>query len=294
MIRKILVSVTLLLAAMSLRGQSVSFVNMPDNARRLAQGGTDVSYSVSRLPERGYSGSVEATYFMWDPGSLNLYMLDGYARLGERLALSAKGRLHSIKSYVEMDGNGNLGKTFNPSEYLVGVGLHYRVGDNISLLGQVNLISSKLATNFTGQTVAADIGVAYDMNDISFALTARNVGQDLKYAGSAHSNLPMVVMLGAEKIFGINGNGLDVAVDAGYMPLHSCFVAKVGASFSIHYLVDIMAGYHFGGNDAVEPSYATVGLGLNLSVFELSAAYIISSSSWVPRNSLAFTLGARF
>ena len=294
MIRKILVSVTLLLAAMSLRGQSVSFVNMPDNARRLAQGGTDVSYSVSRLPERGYSGSVEATFFMWDPGALNLYMLDGYARLGERLALSAKGRLHSIKSYVEMDGNGNLGKTFNPSEYLVGVGLHYRVGNNISLLGQVNLISSKLATNFTGQTVAADIGVAYDMNDISFALTARNVGPDLKYAGSAHSNLPMVVMLGAEKIFGINGNGLDVAVDAGYMPLHSCFVAKVGASFSIHYLVDIMAGYHFGGNDAVEPSYATVGLGLNLSVFELSAAYIISSSSWVPRNSLAFTLGARF
>ena len=294
MIRKILVSVMLLLSALSLRGQSVSFVNMPDNARRLAQGGTDVSYSVSRLPERGYRASVEATYFMWEPGALNLYMVDGYAWLGQRLALSAKGRLHSIKSYEETDRNGNPGKTYNPSEYMFGLGLHYSVGNNISLLGQVNLISSNLATNFTGKTVAADIGVAYDMNDISFALTARNLGPDLKYSGSMHSNLPMIVMLGAEKYIGVSGNRLDVAVDAGYMPLHSCFLAKAGASFSIQYLVDIMAGYHFSGNNAVEPSYATVGLGLNVSVFELSAAYIISSSSWAPRNSLAFTLGARF
>lgn len=289
---------TVLLAGLSATAQSVLFVNLPDNARRMAMGGADVSYSVSRLQERGYHGSAEATYFIWEPGTLGnnmqYYMFDGYAALSERCGIIVEGKLHKIKNYVEMDGDGNPGKTFDPSEFMAGLGLYNRIGDNISLLTQVNLISSKLATKFAGKTVAADIGVAYDMNDVSFALTVRNLGPKLKYAESARSNLPMVVMLGAEKHFGLGGSGLEVAVDAGYMPLHSCAVAKVGAKYSIKYIVDVMAGYHFGSKAAVEPSYATVGLGVNVSVLELSAAYIIATSPWAPRNTLAFTLGARF
>ena len=294
-----MVSMAFLLAALAVRAQSVSFINLADNAERMAMGGTDVSYSVSRLQERGYSGSVEASYVVWEPSALSsssirLYMLDGFARLGENCGLIAKGKLNSISQYVSLDGNGNQGKPYSPLEFMAGLGLYYHVGSNISLLTQVNLISSKLAVNFAGTTVAADIGVAYDWNDLSLALTARNLGPKLKYAESAKEKLPMVVMFGAEKHFGLNRSSLEVALDAGFMPLHPCAVAKVGAKYSIRYVFDIMAGYHFGSNSQIEPRYGTVGLGVHVSKLNLSAVYYITNARSPLKNTFAFTVGARF
>jgi len=78
------------------------------------------------------------------------------------------------------------------------------------------------------------------------------------------------------------------------MPLHSCALAKAGIQFSLFNVADVMAGYHYGSNSRIEPSYATVGLGVNIKALRLGAAYVIPGVSSALENTLAFSLGARF
>lgn len=297
--RNISISIVLLLAAVAAQAQAVSFINLPDNAARMALGGSDVSYDVSRLQERGYYGSAEATYFIWEPsmhagGSVGRYMADGYARLGESFGISARGRVNSVRSLSYMDDSGKPGVGFNSTEFMAGVGVHYRPFNNISVLARVDLISSNLAANFAAKVVAADLGVAYDFNDLSVALTVRNLGSKLRYSGSAEEALPTAVLLGGEYLFGAGRHVVDISADAGFMPLQKCALAKVGVRLSLFSVVDIMAGYHYGSNSQLEPSYATAGLGAQISFLRLSAAYVIAGKSSPMKNTMAFTLGARF
>ena len=99
-----------------------------------------------------------------------------------------------------MDDSGKPGVGFNSTEFMAGVGVHYRPFNNISVLARVDLISSNLAANFAAKVVAADLGVAYDFNDLSVALTVRNLGSKLRYAGSVEEALPTAVLLGGRNI----------------------------------------------------------------------------------------------
>lgn len=296
MIRKIFISAAVLLAATCAWAQSVPFVNLADNARRMALGGADAAYSVSKILDESYKGSVDATYLMWQPQALNnnIVLADGYFRLSDKFAISAGGRFNMYKPYDTMNATGNPSGTFTPSEMMAFIGLNASAADNLAILADVKFITSKLAAKYSGQAVAADLGVAYDIDGLTLALSARNLGTKLSYSKTVQSNLPMTVLLGAEKSLEIGENALDFAVDAGYMPLHSCMVAKAGAEFSIQRIFDIRAGYHFGSNKAIEPSYATVGIGANVNVVRLGVAYFIAGGDSPLKNTLAFSVGARF
>jgi len=296
MIRRILVSAALLLSAFAAGAQSVPFVNIADNARRMALGGADAAYSASKILDESYKGSADATYMMWQPQALgnNLFLLDGYYKLSDKFALAAGGRFNMYRPYVAMDGNGNPGASFTPSEYMAFLGFHFGAADNLAVMADVKMISSSIAPKYAGSAFAADLGVAYDIDGLTLALSARNLGTKLSYSKTVQNKLPMTVLLGAEKTFEFGDNALDLALDAGYMPLHSCMVAKAGAEFSIQRIFDIRAGYHFGSNKAVEPSYATVGIGANVNVVRLGFTYFVAGGDSPLKNTLAFSVGARF
>ena len=296
MIRRILVSAALLLSAFAVRAQSVPFLNIADNARRMALGGADAAYSASKILDESYKGSADATYMMWQPQALgnNLFLLDGYYKLSDKFALAAGGRFNMYKPYDTMNETGNPGASYTPSEMMGFLGFHFGAADNLAIIANAKFISSKLASKYEGTAIAADLGVAYDFDGLTLALSARNIGSKLSYSKTVQNNLPMTVLLGAEKTFEFGDNALDLALDAGYMPLHSSMVAKAGAEFSIQHIFDIRAGYHFGSNKAVEPSYATVGIGANVKVVRLCFAYFIAGGDSPIKNTLAFSVGARF
>ena len=296
MIKKILISTAAVLAAMTIHAQSVSFINLSDNARRMAMGGADAAYSVSKVLDDSYAhGTADASYMMWQPQALgnNIFMLDGFYRFG-KFGISAGGRYNMYKPLAAMSDQGNPGASFTPSEFMAFVGFHYGILENLAVMANVKFISSTLMAKYSGSAVAADLGVAYDVSGVKIALSARNLGSRLTYAKNVQNNLPMTVLLGGEKAFAIGSHTLDVALDAGYMPLHSCFVARAGAEFSIMNIMDIRAGYHFGSNSKVEPGYASVGVGANINAVRLGATYFIAGGSSPLRNTLAFSLGARF
>ncbi|MBR5736399.1 MAG: PorV/PorQ family protein [Bacteroidales bacterium] len=296
MIRRILSIAALMLASLAASAQSASFVNLADNARRMALGGADAAYSVSKILDDSFKGSADATYVMWQPQALgnNIVMLDGYFKVADKFALSAGGKFNMYKPYESVNQQGNPAGSFTPSEMMGFLGFHYGVNDNLALVADIKFVSSKLAAKYAGQAIGADLGLAYDIDGLMLAFTARNVGTKITYSTSVQSNLPMTVLLGAEKSIDMGDNALDFAVDAGYMPLHSCMVAKAGAEFSIQRIFDIRAGFHFGSNKAVEPSYATVGIGANVNVVRLGFAYFIAGGDSPLKNTLAFSVGAQF
>jgi len=291
-----LVSAALLLSAFAVSAQSVPFVNIADNARRMALGGADAAYSASKILDENYKGSADVTYMMWQPQALgnNLFLLDGYYKLSDNFALAAGGRFNMYKPYEAMNATGNPGASFTPSEYMAFLGVHFGAADNLAVMANVKMISSSIAPKYAGNAFAADLGLAYDLDGLTLAISARNLGTKLSYSKKVQNNLPMTVLLGAEKTFEFGDNALDLALDAGYMPLHSCAVARAGAEFSIQRIFDIRAGYHFGSNKAVEPSYATVGIGANVKVVRLGIAYFIAGGDSPLKNTLAFSVGARF
>ena len=69
-------------------------------------------------------------------------------------------------------------------------------------------------------------------------------------------------------------------------------MASAGAEYSILDIVDIRAGYHYGQNGTVLPTFASVGLGFEFFGVNLDAAYLISAGAM--KNTFSVGLGYSF
>ena len=91
----------------------------------------------------------------------------------------------------------------------------------------------------------------------------------------------MLVKAGAQNNFNF-GEKLDllVGLDAGYMTQngHNAVTVSAGADLKMFDIASLRAGYHFSSNAAFDPSYISAGLGVDVSVVSISAAYLFGPS----------------
>ena len=87
---------------------------------------------------------------------------------------------------------------------------------------------------------------------------------------------------------------LGVGLDAGLITQgqHNAVIASAGLDLKIKDLISIMAGYHLSTNTAFEPSYVSAGIGADISMIKISAAYL-TGNPYVG-NTIGFTIGCAF
>lgn len=279
-----------LLVSTSIDAQTVPFVNLGYNSEQMAMGGTNATYNgaaafsdVSR---------AELSFFKWQPEASNssMFGLNAAVKAGGKLAILLDGKYNAFPEITGYDGSGNPSGIIKPIQMYAALGASYAVTDNLGLALKAKYISDKLTDVAKAGAVCADLSIDYHTEGLDIALTASNIGSKLNYGSSSYS-LPMLVKAGAVKEFNAGEKiAIKLAADAGYVISAKSFTAGIGAELGIAKIFDIRAGYHIGTNQ--EPSFASVGIGVNISVVRLSAVYLIGPAA--AGNTLGATLGFAF
>lgn len=279
-----------LLSQVSASAQTVPFVNLGYNAEQMAMGATNATFNGASVFNA--KSTADISYFNWQPAASGSTVLglNAAVKAGSRLAVLVDGKFNVLPEIQGYDGFGNPSGSIKSSQMYAALGAAYGITGNISAFLKAKFVSDKLTDDVKAGAACADLGLNYHTDGLDVAIMAANVGSKLNYGAVSYS-LPMLVKAGAVKEFQAGEKfAVRIAADAGYILSAKSVCAGLGAEFSLMDMIDLRAGYHIGTE--MEPSFATVGLGIDISVLRVSAAYIIGPEE--AGNSLAATLGFAF
>lgn len=282
-----IISIAFLAAAtFSMKAQTGSFLNVPSTARELAMGGVNAGADAEIVLDDQMI-KADVSYKMWSPGGVatNMINADVAYRLG-KLAILADGGVNTYNPYVVYDGSGNETGTYTPNEMAFAVGAGYKVIPGLGISVMARYVGTNLAPEAKKAAFCADVNAAYQFRSLCIGVSGANIGS---------SALPMLVEAGARNTFSFGKTlKLGVGADVGFLTQgkNSAVTASAGIDIKIIEMISVMAGYHFSTNTSFEPSYVSAGLGVDIAMIKISAAYL-TGNPYVG-NTLGFSLGVAF
>ena len=278
-------------------GQSMPFMSTGTDIAGLGMGSVSVASNASAFSADGNIAAAalsekrmeaEAGYSLWQP-EVFCHSIPGlgiYYRTGNRVAVGLSGKYLIEKEYGIIGEDGIESNVYRPKEGLLSIGASYRIIDGLAVGAGLKVAFSKIAPNAGSTVFAADIHAIYSIKGVNIAFGVSNIGNKADY-GNGKYGIPTMLRTGvAYSIAGFTCNAeADWQFGAGIM-------ASAGAEYSILDIVDIRAGYHYGQNGTVLPTFASVGLGFEFFGVNLDAAYLISAGAM--KNTFSVGLGYSF
>ncbi len=288
------VLLALAVSVFSMSAQTASFLNVPDDAKDLGMGGVSfVRDAECVLDETSLTADV--SYFRWSPKGVGTNIIDADVNYSfGKVGIFGEARMNGYASYPMFDGSGNGTGEYKPKELMAGIGAAYAITDGLAVSVLAKYVGSSLAPEAKATAFCADVNLLYRHNDLTVGLLAANLGSALNF-GTAKVALPMSVKAGAAYDFGFGDDfDLQLGLDAGYMSQsgHNAVVVSAGADLKMFDIASVRAGYHFSSDTAFDPSYVSAGLGVDVSVISISAAYLFGPSPM--SGTLCAAIGVRF
>lgn len=285
-LRYIISAAFLAVATFSTKAQTGAFLNVPSTARELAMGGVNAGDDAESVLDDQIL-TADISYKMWCPGGVGTNMInaDFAYRLG-KLAILADGGVNTYNPYVVYDGFGIETGTYTPNEMALAVGAAYKVIPGLGISVMAKYVGTNLAPEAKNAAFCADVNAAYQFRSLSVGVSGANIGS---------STLPMLVEAGARNTFSFGkALKLGVGADVGFLTQgkNSAVTASAGIDIKIIDMISVMAGYHFSTDTSFEPSYVSAGLGVDVAMIRISAAYL-TGNPYVG-NTIGFTLGCAF
>lgn len=248
----------------------------------------------SVIPFSEKSMDFGASYQSWAPdgaASANIGLGAGF-KLGERFGLSVALTMQNGEEYGITDETGNSAGTFKPSFMSAGLGFGVKIIDNLSAGVNVRFASQKLTKDDSYSAFCADVFVSYRFSDFNISAGAASLGSKVKGADGGSWSLPASARVAVDwtKSFA-EAHALKADVDLDYF-FSGSVAAAAGVQYSFKDMVFARAGYHYGPETAVLPSFASAGLGVKFFGVELNAAYLFASD--VLGGTMTFGLGYSF
>lgn len=280
--KKIVLSLMILLAAQAAFAQAVPSLMVPADARSLSMGGVALPAEASKL-------DVQAFYSLWAPKSAGNTLAGGevFFRAGERVALTLEGRTFLDKPYEIASSQGQVKGTFRPSDLILGAGVSVGFSDAFGMTLKGRFVSSSIAENAKGTAFCADLSVDYT-GDMAFAsLGVRNLGSKISYGAAAYP-LPMMAALSG----GVRPlDGMTVGAEVDYL-FSGALMAGLGLEYCIADIVSLRGGFHYGDPAKAIPTFVSLGLGAQFAGVHLDIAFLTASQTL--GNTLMFGLGCSF
>lgn len=283
------------------KGQSVSFLNFPADARQMAMGNGGFTLpsvfsarynTAAILSEPNHRMGLGASYLKWQPQMINSSLVNagGFYQQG-KFGISAGVHYHSLGKTDVSDGQGNVTGTFSPTEYSLELGAAYLILPQLSAGVSLRHIGSKMGQKNNGSSFSADISLLYFKESLRVGVGVSNIGGKINYGYEDYS-LPSRLKAGLSYQFFSNEKHAVLALlDAGYQihPNYSGIVGGIGGEYLFRDLIALRAGYHF-EDKTVGASYATLGGGVNFNGFSIDLAYLLASNDVPSRQSLLVSL----
>lgn len=279
---------------LSMNAQTASFLNLPDDARDMATGGIKAVGDAARAIDTTVV-DASVSYFSWSPKGVGSNIIDADVSYRfNKIAILAQARFNTYGSYPMSDASGVVTGSYKPLEQSIGLGAAYSITDGLAVSVLAKYVGSGLAPEAKASAFCADVNVVYAVKSLKVGLLAANLGTKLNYSSSS-APLPMLIKAGVQNDFAFGEKfGLQIGLGAGYLAQspNKAVVVDAGADFRMFDMFSLRAGYHYSTDVKAAPSYMSAGLGFDISMISLSAAYLIASGP--VSGTLCATIGVRF
>lgn len=213
-------------------------------------------------------------------------------KAGNIVGFSFGAAYQAGEEYSVYNESGSAKGTYTPSDLVISVGTGIKILKCLSFGADFRYASQSLSTDNSCSAFAADAFLTYNSSHLGATAGLSSFGSSVKSESGESFSLPTSVTAGVYYKTGESAAGrLDVAVDADYF-LSGDLTAAAGLQYSFKNFVFLRAGYHYGSESAVLPSFATLGLGLRYRGVSLDFAYLTANE--LIGGSMTFGLGFRF
>ena len=222
---------------------------------------------------------VGVIYQNWAPGgtkSANL-ALGTAGRFTKNFGASLGFVMQSGEKFPIYNESGALKGESTPSDLQVNLGLGYKFGEVVAVGLNAKYMRSSLMEGAAYSAFATDIFAQCRFAGASVALGISNLGSSVKDSEGNPFKIPASVTLGADytlKVADLHAFNFDLDCDYFFS---GNFAAAFGFEYGVNDMVFARAGYHFGTEHAVLPSFASVGIGLKFFGAKLDLAYLTAN-----------------
>ncbi len=288
-LKKQIISLTLalvpLFGASAQSSEALGFGRICQDAfnQGLAGAGLVSAYTAAFSSMSNPTAALDSPYVLNSALSYNKWAASGTSygsaglayRFGEKFSLSAGAIYGRGASQDVYNADGAKTGTFAPSQFYFSVGGAYRVLPVLSLGVNIHYLSETLTDDYTYGAVSTDIVAATEFSGLKIAVGVESVGGKVKSYSGAEFSLPSSAKLAA----GYEGCSLGILSYGAYFDSDYYFASKglgasVGALVGYQDLFSLRAGYHYGSEKCLMPSYASVGLGGGYQGLTLNFAYL--------------------
>jgi len=287
-----------------LSAQSVLSLEVNPDARSQAMGGVTVTQTASAfsffnntsntiLGKETWQAGV--SYGMW--GKDQMISAGGYARVAKIVAVSAGVKYYAFPSFeYSPDGYGAKMATASPKDMSAGVGVAVKVVKFLSLSANVSYYTSALDVEGASKAsgVSADFGATFQFSKLRAGLTVANIGSKVNYGGTSSWNLPANARIGVGGTVGSENHSVAIDGQVGMLFEGSSFFASAGVDYTIHKIVSIRAGYHYGDQAKFVPSYASAGIGVKIAMVRIAGSYLFASGDSPLKNTFCASVSVGF
>ncbi|MCL2727750.1 MAG: PorV/PorQ family protein [Bacteroidales bacterium] len=271
-------------------GQSVPFLHYFSDARTSAMGKagyvTSSPFAVQHniatiLSDHTPATSIGASYLFWQPQATNSALIHtaGYLTT-KNVGFAAGVRSHTLGAIEKFDDFGVFSGTISPLEYVLDMGLAFKINKNFSTGVALHYISSDMGGKKKGSAVASSLSLLFKHEQLSVGLGCSYLGSKISY-GYGGYGLPTRVEAGVGyRFLDSKKHSLMGAGDVAYQTTSSYegIIGGVGVEYTLHNLISLRTGYHF-EDEKTGVSYPTVGCGLHLFGFSVDFAYMLAQSN---------------
>lgn len=224
--------------------------------------------------------SAAASWASWmpsgDEGAMNHFNAAAAYRFG-KMGVAIGASYMPGKEYEVFDLTGAGDGKFTPSDMQLNAGFGIELMTDLSLGANVRYLRQTLTKDNDYTSIAGDIAALYRIGSVTTALGLSNIGTSVEAVDGTKFSIPTSLTIGStwDAVFA-EDHGLKASVDADYF-FSGDFTAAIGAQYSFRKIVFVRAGYHIATDDAVLPSFLTLGLGVSYAGVSLDAAYITAN-----------------
>jgi len=249
--------------------------------------------SSAALPFGADTLDAEAVYQSWAPDGVrsSAFGAGGAYRFGDAgVSLGVVSR--SGEEYEAMDDDGIPSGTFRPSDLMIAIGAGYRIAESFSVGLNAKYLHSKPWSGGGYDSFAADITGMYSHAGLSVVAGLRNIGTSVEGDQGDKYKPSSSVVAGLSYAYGLSEeHSLEGVLDADYY-FSGAYSVAIGAEYGYRDMLFVRAGYHYGSDDCVLPSFASLGLGVQLRGVRLEGSFL-TANDYVG-NSLTIGLGYSF
>ncbi|MBQ9185806.1 MAG: PorV/PorQ family protein [Bacteroidales bacterium] len=213
-------------------------------------------------------------------------------RINDFIGISAGFASQSYESYDVIDQYGMQDGTFTPKALVVNGGVGVRVADQFSIGANVRYLRQTITDGRAIDAFAGDVMLYYKpLKELGLTAGVVSVGSKVKSILGESYSLPASAKVAGDYTLDIEGNIIRADVDLDYY-FSGNLTAGIGAEYGFADMVFIRAGYHYGEDKSVLPSFAAIGAGLKFYGVKLDFAYLTANKSL--GNTITIGLGYSF